>query len=304
MKKLDLQKIIREEIKKSLNENYRDAKENVAIMYAMLKKGGKEAKFIKDAIKDIKTELAITIDPNDANATLKLANQVPELEEYLDSMIEDALDNGMGRVKGMYSMSGMREASVKKKDDLDKIGDFIMSSPQFERFSKSALTSAIKDMHSEWKKVAPHYKSIEAYFKEIEETGGEEAFMESKKPSKSKKSLKEGFAWERSERKFGEPLPTLASVQKAYQAKRAVSEVAAIPSGPGRMTALRANREYSILDAGTDEWNEYKYLGEIGQGSTAGNPGEYMFYATDAPGVYVFMALTEEDLKTMVKEIN
>ena len=95
-----------EEIKKSLNENYRDNKENVAIMYAMLKKGGRDAKFIKDAIKDIKTELAITINPNDATATLKLANQVPELEEYLDSMIEDALDNGMGRVKGMYSMSG------------------------------------------------------------------------------------------------------------------------------------------------------------------------------------------------------
>ena len=146
MKKLELQKIIREEIKKSLNENYRDTKENVA-------------------------------------------------------------------------MSGMREATV-KKDDLDKIGDFIMSMPQFERFSTSALKSAIKDMHSEWKKVAPHYKSIEDYFDEIEETGGEEAFMESKKPSKSKKSLKEGFAWERSERKFGESLPTLASIQKAYQNKK------------------------------------------------------------------------------------
>lgn len=124
-----------------------------------------------------------------------------------------------------------------------------------------------------------------------------------KESKTTKKPLKEGYAWERSERKFGEPLPTLASVQKAYQAKRSVSEVAAIPAGTGRVTALRANREYSILDAGTDEWSDYKYLGEIGRGSTAGNPGEYMFYATDAPGVYVFMALTEEDLKTMVKDI-
>ncbi len=123
-----------------------------------------------------------------------------------------------------------------------------------------------------------------------------------KESKTTKKPLKEGYAWERSERKFGDPLPTLASVQKAYQDKKTVSEIAAIPAGTGRMSALRANKEYSILDAGTDEWNEYKYLGEIGQGSTAGNPGEYMFYATDAPGVYVFMALTEEDLKTMVKE--
>ena len=67
------------------------------------------------------------------------------------------------------------------------------------------------------------------------------------------------------------------------------------------MTALKANKEDLVLDAGTDEWSEYKYLGEIGQGSTAGNPGDYMFYASDAPGVYVFVALSEEDLKTMVK---
>lgn len=303
MNKLDLQKIIREEVKKALTENYRDAKENVDIIYAMLKKGGKEAQYVKTLFKDIKSELSVTMSPNDAKATLNLVNKSPELEEYLDSAVEDALDDGMGRVRGMYSMSGMREATA-TKDDLDKIGDFIMSMPQFERFSTSALKSAIKDMHSEWKKVAPHYKSIEDYFDEMEEMGGEEAFMESKKPSKSKKTLKEGYAWERGERKFGEPLPTLASIQKAYQAKQSVSEIAAIPAGPGRMTALKANKEYSILDAGTNESNEYKYLGEIGQGSAGVNPGDYMFYAQDAPGVYVFVALSEEDLKTMVKEIN
>lgn len=302
MNKLDLQKIIREEVKKSLNETYRDAKENVAIIYAMLKKGGKEAKYVKELFKDIKLDLAITLNPANAKETLKIANRVPELDEYLDNAVEDALDDGMGRVRGMYSMSGMREATA-TKDDLDKIGDFIMSSPTFEYASPSKIKTAVKDMHSEWKAVASNYKNIEEYFEEMEEMGDDQ-FMESKKPSKSKKTLEEGYAWERGERKFGQPLPTLASVQKAYQAKQNVAEIAAIPTGTGRMTALKANREYSILDAGTDEWNEYKYLGEIGQGSSAGNPGDYMFYATDAPDVYIFVALSEEDLKTMVKTVN
>jgi hypothetical protein len=259
MKKLDLQKIIREEVKnvlktsskKSLKETYRDPKENVAILHGMLKKGGKDAKRAKDIIKDIKDELSVIMSTTDPKANLKLVNKVTELDEYLDDAIEMALDDGMGRFRGMMGgISGMREATATKMEEM-----------------------------------------------------GDDQFMESKKPSKSKKSLKEGYAWERSERKFGQPLPTLASVQKAYQAKQSVSEVAAIPAGPGRMSALRANREYSILDAGTDEYNEYKYLGEIGQGSTAGNPGEHMFYATDAPGVYVFVALSEEDLKTMVKPL-
>ena len=303
MNKLDLQKVIREEVKKALTENYRDAKENVAIIHAMLKKGGKEAKYVKDLFKDIKDELSVIMSTTDPKANLKLANKIPELDEYLDSAVEDALDDGMGRMRGMMGgMQGMREATA-TKDDLDKIGDFIMSSPTFEYASPSKIKTAVKDMHSEWKAVASNYKNIEEYFEEMEEMGDDQ-FMESKKPSKSKKTLKEGYAWERGERKFGQPLPTLASVQKAYQAKQNVSEIAAIPTGTGRMTALKANREYSILDAGTDEWNEYKYLGEIGQGSSAGNPGDYMFYATDAPDVYIFVALSEEDLKTMVKEIN
>ena len=303
MNKLDLQKIIREEVKKSLNETYRDAKENVAIIYAMLKKGGKEAKYVKELFKDIKDELSVIMSTTDPKANLKLANKIPELDEYLDNAVEDALDDGMGRVRGMYSMSGMREATA-TKDDLDKIGDYVMSSPAFENMNPTKMKAAIKDIHSEWKAVASNYKNIEAYFDEMEEMGGEESFMESKKPSKSKKTLKEGYAWERGERKFGEPLPTLASIQAAHQAKQNVSEYAFIPYGEGKMISLRPNREYSILDAGTDEWNEYKYLGEIGQGSSAGNPGDYMFYTTDAPEVYIFVALSKEDLKTMVKPIN
>lgn len=38
------------------------------------------------------------------------------------------------------------------------------------------------------------------------------------------KSLLEGFAWERSERQFGKPLPTLEDIQKAYQAKHNIKE--------------------------------------------------------------------------------
>ena len=222
MNKLDLQKIIREEVKKSLNETYRDAKENVAIIYAMLKKGGKEAKYVKELFKDIKDELSVIMSTTDPKANLKLANKIPELDEYLDNAVEDALDDGMGRVRGMYSMSGMREATA-TKDDLDKIGDFIMSSPTFEYASPSKIKTAVKDMHSEWKAVASNYKNIEEYFEEMEEMGDDQ-FMESKKPSKSKKTLKEGYAWERGERKFGQPLPTLASVQKAYQAKQHITE--------------------------------------------------------------------------------
>lgn len=65
-----------------------------------------------------------------------------------------------------------------KKDDLDKIGDFVMSSPAFEHMNPAKLKTAIKDMHSEWKAVASNYKNIEDYFDEMEKTGGEEAFME------------------------------------------------------------------------------------------------------------------------------
>ena len=112
---------------------------------------------------------------------------------------------------------------VATKDDLDKIGDFIMSSPTFEYASPSKIKSAIKDMNDEWKSVSRNYKSIEEYFEEMEEMGDDQ-FMESKKPSKKKKSLKEGYAWERGERKFGEPLPTLASIQAAHQAKHNITE--------------------------------------------------------------------------------
>lgn len=72
----------------------------------------------------------------------------------------------------------MHAEAVVKKDDLDKIADYIMSSPEFENKGSSKIKNAIRDMYHEWKAVASNYKNIEEYFEEIEETGGEEAFME------------------------------------------------------------------------------------------------------------------------------
>ena len=71
----------------------------------------------------------------------------------------------------------LKEATV-NPTDMAKIEDFIMSSPQFETMSTSKIKAATKDMHDEWKAVAKNYANIEAYFTEMEETGGEEAFME------------------------------------------------------------------------------------------------------------------------------
>ena len=56
---------------------------------------------------------------------------------------------------------------------------------------------------------------------------------ENKNKKGNKKSLKEGYAWERSEHKFGQPLPTLASVQKAYQSKHNITE-----ASKGELTKL------------------------------------------------------------------
>lgn len=191
----ELRKLINKEVRKALTENYRDAKENVAILHAMLTKGGKDAQRAKEIIKDIKDELSIIMSTFDPKANLKLVNKVPELDEYLDSAVEDALDDGMGRMRGMMGgMQGMREASV-VPTDMEKIEDFIMSSPQFERLSTSKMKAAIKDMHAEWKAVAKNYKNIEAYFEEIEEMGGQEAFMETK-TSKMVKRLKEDTAYQ------------------------------------------------------------------------------------------------------------
>ena len=154
---------------------------------------------------------------------------------------------------------------VATKDDLDKIGDFIMSSPTFEYASPSKIKSAIKDMNDEWKSVSRNYKSIEEYFEEMEEMGDTQ-FMESKKPSKKKKSLKEGYAWERGERKFGEPLPTLASIQAAHQAKHNITEeaVSQLMSDP----AVKSKVEMvikTLLSIGADGETMQYILSKVGK---------------------------------------
>lgn len=82
----------------------------------------------------------------------------------------------------------LKEATA-NPTDMAKIEDFVMSSPQFERLSTSKTKAAVKDMQDEWKASASNYKNIEAYFKEMEEMGDEEAFMENKM-SKTKKMVK------------------------------------------------------------------------------------------------------------------
>jgi len=193
-----LRNLINKEVRRVLNENYRDPKKNVAILHAMLEKGGKDAKRAKEIIKDIKDELSIIMSTFDPKANLKLVNKVPELDEYLDDAIEMALDDGMGRMRGMSGgMQGMREAAANPAD-MEKIEDFIMSSPQFERLSTSKMKAAVKDMFDEWKAVAKNYKNIETYFEEMEEMGDEEAFMENKmsKTKKMVKRLKEDTAYQ------------------------------------------------------------------------------------------------------------
>jgi len=222
---------------------------------------------------------------------------------------------------------------VATKDDLDKIGDFVMSSSAFERMSPSKLKTAIKDIHDEWKAVASNYKNIEAYFDEMEEMGGEEAFMEGKSlklkeaaVSKAQQaaagialSVKRGDAPASKLRDAGKAmskmsdkeLEKLAGTKTKELPKKVKKEsklneksgTIPVPGKPGYNLPLRINRSYQILDAGTDEWHEYTYLGEVGQGSSAGDPGDHMFYADDAPGVFVFVAIADEDLKTMVKPI-
>ena len=112
----------------------------------------------------------------------------------------------------------------------------------------------------------------------------------------SKKSLKEGYAWERSERKFGDPLPTLASIQAAHQAKHNIKE--APMTSVMRSRPLRIGKEYQLLDPGTNEYSDgWEYLGELAMGSSAGNSGDHMFKADDAPGAFVFVTVSNEDLK-------
>ena len=67
---------------------------------------------------------------------------------------------------------------------------------------------------------------------------------------------------------------------------------------PGHNLPLRIGKEYQLLDPGTNEYSDgWEYLGELAMGSSAGNAGDHMFKADDAPGAFVFVAVSNEDLK-------
>jgi hypothetical protein len=65
---------------------------------------------------------------------------------------------------------------------------------------------------------------------------------------------------------------------------------------------LKIKGYYQVLDAGMDEWNDdFQYMGKVAGGSSAGEAGERMFAAPDAPGSFIFVTVPEADLDTMVK---
>ena len=71
------------------------------------------------------------------------------------------------------------------------------------------------------------------------------------------KSLLEGFAWERSERQFGKPLPTLEDIQKAYQAKHNIKEepmTSVMRSHPGMVEEVIAILKHMDIDGETMEY--------------------------------------------------
>ena len=82
--------------------------------------------------------------------------------------------------------------------------------------------------------------------------------MANKNPKNVKmKSLLEGFAWERSERQFGKPLPTLEDVQKAYEAKQDIKEepmTSVMRSHPGMVEEIIEILKHINVDGETMEY--------------------------------------------------
>ena len=79
-----------------------------------------------------------------------------------------------------------------------------------------------------------------------------------------------------------------------YEGKEKVEEI--------NSTELKLKGYYQILDAGTNEWNDnYQYMGKVAGGSSAGEVGEHIFAAPDAPGSFTFVSIPDADLDAMVK---
>jgi len=92
-----------------LSEDYRDAKENLDIIYKLIKKGGKYKKAAIEALEmangdasDYETE-DTPLQGKNYKADEKHLKSDLDLSGYLDSAVEMLLDDGMGRAIGTNS---------------------------------------------------------------------------------------------------------------------------------------------------------------------------------------------------------
>lgn len=60
-------------------------------------------------------------------------------------------------------------------------------------------------------------------------------------------------------------------------------------------TQLQLGQKYSVRDAGMDEWHECEFIGINADDNT------FMFRLPDAPGVFRFWEIPEEDLNSDVR---
>ena len=70
----------------------------------------------------------------------------------------------------------MKEATA-TLNDRKTIEAYILSSPAFENASPGRVKSIVNELFAEWKSVASNYANVESYLKELEKTGGLEAFI-------------------------------------------------------------------------------------------------------------------------------
>ena len=65
---------------------------------------------------------------------------------------------------------------------------------------------------------------------------------------------------------------------------------------------LKIGSHYQVLDPGMNDWHgDFKYLGKIGGGSSAGEVGGHMFAAAEGVGSFTFVSIPDADLDAMVK---
>lgn len=125
MNKKEFRALIREEVRKVLREAYRDPQDNINILKGMMKKGGNEASMVKDILLDLKSEYNVTLDLTN-NQSIAAAISNKEVADYLDNAVEDALDNGLGRMKTNVRPSNEGTQPIDlKKIQASKPGDMV-----------------------------------------------------------------------------------------------------------------------------------------------------------------------------------